>query len=440
MVSPSLSADALPDIWGPVPTQRRVAGRVTLPGSKSVTQRYLCLALVGYRDIVIHRPLLSDDTRRFIEGLETVGMTVTLDGERLEVAAGTLPTEDDARTGTIFCGAGGTMLRFLTAALTVVPGRWRLDGVQRLRERPLAPLIDALRVLGASITCLEQEGFAPLEIVGGSLSGGRARLDAGESSQYLSALLMTACGAPAEIEIEVEALTSEPYVDLTLAAIRDFGGAVERDESVWRPRRGLGSPREVSVEGDFSAAAYPAAGAALTGGTVLLEPLGSASLQGDRGFIDLLGRMGAEVKWHQGALAVDGGGTLRALEVDLGKMPDQVPTMAALAPFALGTTRIRGVPHLRLKESDRLAAMTTELRRVGATVEEHDDGLTIPGIWADTEPPEEPVICESWDDHRIAMAMALVGLRRRNLFIRHPGVVSKSYPAFWEDLEGLCHR
>ncbi len=410
---------------------RPVAGRLAVPGSKSVTQRYFNLALLGHLPLIVHRPLLSEDTRHYLGALEACGFRVDLRDGHLR-----LDPAEDAAAAEIFCGAGGTMFRFLTAALATRPGTWQLDGVPRLRERPIGPLIAALRQLGAEIDCPQREGYAPLRVAGGSLRGGRCQLDAGASSQYLSALLMAGQVAPEPVEIEVEALTSEPYVDLTLDAIADFGGTVSRDGNVFLVQPSRLAAEEVTVEADFSAVAYPAAAAMLSGGKVLIEGPRPDSRQGDRHFVDLLESMGARIRWRAGGLEV-AAGTLSAVDADLSATPDQVPTLAALAPFAAGTTRITGVPHLRIKESDRLSAMASELSRVGAEVEELDDGLIIPGVWARSEPPTAPVTVRTWGDHRIAMSMALVGLRRPGVSIRDPEVVGKSYPDFWRHLDQL---
>jgi 3-phosphoshikimate 1-carboxyvinyltransferase len=409
-----------------------VRGRLTPPPSKSVTNRYLTLALLARRPLTVERPLVSDDIARLTAALQACGFTVTEGPERLELVPGPPPAG-----GEIFCGASGTMLRFLTAALAAVPGRWRLDGIPRLRERPVGPLVEALRRLGARIDCPRREGFAPLTIEGGSLGGGRTGLDAGSSSQYLSALLMAALAAPEETTVETRALTSEPYVEITLQAVEAFGGRIERlGREAFRVYPSRLAAERLRVEGDDSAACYPAAAAALTGGEVTLLGLAPASHQGDRGFLAVLEAMGARVAWHGGEVTVTGG-QLGGVEVDLSPMPDQVPTLAALAPFAAGTTRIVNVPHLRLKESDRLAAMAAELGRAGAAVTEEPAGLVVPGVWAAARPPAEPVVLESHGDHRIAMACALVGLRRPGVSIASPGVVGKSYPGFWRDLAGL---
>lgn len=419
-----------------------------LPGSKSLTQRYYNLALLGGLRLAVRHPLDSEDTRHYLQALEACGCRVERHGGNTfgeatsdEVRPGKT-VHIDASTrggeGQIFCGAGGTMMRFLTAALTVVPGRWHLDGIPRLRERPLGPLIDGVRQLRGDIRCLGEDGFPPLEILGGSLQGGEVTLDAGASSQFLSALLMAALAVPQDSIIRLKALTSQPYVNLTLDAIAELGGEVEAlDDETYRVRPGGLRSGEVEVEADFSAVAYPAAAAAVTGGEVRLAGLRRNSRQGDRGFLDLLERMGAQVHWQSGEhgdeLRVIGG-ALEALDVDMSEVPDQVPTLAAIAPFANGTTVIRNVPHLRIKESDRLQAMAQELDRAGAVVRELPDGLEIDGIWHRQSPPSNPVVLDSHGDHRIAMSMALVGLRRPGMSVSAPGVVAKSYPSFWDHL------
>ena len=411
----------------------RIAGSLWPPPSKSISQRYFLLALLSRRAVTIERPLVAEDTTYFLAALENLGVEVEWTGQTLNLRPGPLPTG-----AALDCGSGGTMLRFLVAALTSLPGEWTVDGSERLRQRPLGALIGTLRAFGAEIRCLGVEGFAPLHIEGGSLVGGSAKIDASESSQYLSALLMAAFGARQETILEVSGLSSGPYVDLTFDAIELFDGSVDRESlEIFRVTPQKLQAGRLPVEGDWSASAYPAAAAALVGGRVELSGLDIASRQGDRRLLDLLGEMGAEIEFEGDTVVVEGNGRLRSLEVDMSDIPDQAPTIAALAPFAIGTTRISKVPHLRLKESDRLQAMATELRKAGATVEEQLDGLTIPGVWAEREPPSNPVEVASYNDHRIAMSMALLGLRRGGLSVRDPQVVAKSYPNFWRDLAVL---
>lgn len=438
-----------------IPAGRVARGRLAPPPSKSVTHRYLNLVLLSERPATVRRPLLAEDTRLFLDVLGELGWTVEASEEAARLvppAAPPAPPEGAPAGIDLFCGNAGTLFRFLTASLAVLPGTWRLDGSPRLRERPVGPLVAALRELGARIEHPEREGFAPLVIRGGGLPGGRAVLDAGESSQYLSALLMASLRADAAVDVEVPALTSTPYVELTRAAIRRFTGPGE-DPVAERPGgfrvRPVPPvpPADLAVEGDFSAACYPAAAAVLTGGRVVLEGLSPDSPQGDRRFLDLLARMGARVAWRWDSVEVRGPverGGLTALDADLSALPDQVPTLAALAPFARGVSRIRGVPHLRIKESDRLHAMAVGLGRLGVPVEELPDGLVIEGCWAE-EPSGTvartdvvvPVVLDPVGDHRIAMSLALVGLRREGVAVADPEVVGKSYPAFWRDLDAL---
>ena len=435
-----------------VPAGLRAAGRLTPPPSKSLTHRAYDLALLAAAPLVVERPLDAEDTRLFRTALEGLGFAVREErGVDGTLAAVHLEPGDLPETAEIYCGNAGTLYRFLVATLAALPGRWRLDGVERLRERPVGPLVDALRALGAEIESDGADGYAPMTILGRRLPGGRTRLDAGASSQYLSAVLMASLVAADDVEIEVAALTSAPYVDLTLDLVERFGGRIEivggepagSGRVVYRVHPGLAAPPRLRIEADLSAACYPAAAAALTGGRVVLAGVARHTRQGDRRFLELLREMGARVEWRDteegGEVEVQGTGTLTALDVDLSTVPDQVPTLAALAPFARGTTRIRNVRHLRIKESDRLAAMARELGRIGVPVEELDDGLVIPGLWADGAPaePAEPFRIDPHGDHRIAMSLALTGLARPGVAVTHPEVVAKSYPRFWADLASL---
>lgn len=423
-----------------IPAGRVARGRVVVPPSKSVSHRYLNLTLLAAEPLTLERPLLAEDTRLFLAALRASGFATELSSD-----GGAVRLEPRARPLgeiKICCGNAGTMARFLVATLAAVPGRFRLDGTARLRERPVGPLVAAVRELGGEIEYLGEQGFLPLAIRGSTLRGGRVRLNAGSSSQYLSALLMAGTRAQEPIEIEVAALASAPYIDVTLALVREFGARVERlaggaETMAFRVEPGLASPRSARVEGDWSAAAYPAAAAALTGGEVRLAEISASSAQGDRRFVDLLVEMGAEAVWRDGELQVSSDGHLRGISADLSDIPDQVPTLAALAPFAQGETAIENVPHLRIKESDRLAAMARGLEAVGAPVTELPAGLVIPGAWAEGVPPRLPATIDPWDDHRIAMSFALLGLRRPGVSIADPEVVGKSYPDFWRDFESI---
>jgi len=418
-----------------IPSGLVVSGRVRPPSSKSLTQRALNLSFLAKRPCVIRRPLISEDTDLYLAALESLGYQWTRDGHQLSIDPGKFT--DGGRIG---CGLNGTMLRFLTAALSTVPGEWILDGSERLRQRPVGPLVEALRALGADIRYEDREGFAPISVFGGSLGGGRVELDASQSSQFVSALLMAATQAEDEVEIRVGTVVSGPYVELTQEVMSSFGAVCVHDKQAgtYRVEPVALAGVEVEVEVDFSSAAYPAAAAIVTGGSVWIEGLRRNSLQGDRRFLNVLGEMGAEVKWHDEGVEVRAGTQLQGIEIDLSEMPDQVPTIAVLAPFARGETLVKNVGHLRLKESDRLAAMVTELGRMGAAIKETADGLEIEGTWADRGAiPSSAVTVETYGDHRVAMSLAICGLARPGVTVGTPGVVAKSYPSFWDDFENL---
>jgi 3-phosphoshikimate 1-carboxyvinyltransferase len=442
VIEPSGSLAALPDPLA-VPWARRLSGELRPPPSKSLSHRYLALTLLLGDERRIDELLDAEDLHLFQDALRALGLGVEPAGSGVIVRGRVAPAGDEPRA--LFCGNAGTMFRFLTAALTAVPGRFLLDGTARLRERPIGPLVDALRALGARIEYQGVPGCAPLLIEGDTLEGGRCRLDAGESSQYLSALLMAGLRARRRVDIELAALTSAPYVALTRQTMRRLG--VDRVAAV---DGGLGveplppgparAVARVAVEPDYSAAAYPAAAAALVGGPVELLGLERDSAQGDRRFLDVLEQLGARVEWTSRGVRVSAGEHLRAAAHDFSDMPDQVPTLAALAAFADGITQIRGVAHLRIKESDRLAATTLGLRALGFIAKETPDGLIVhgrPELRREVSPPGPPAAVDTHGDHRIAMAFALVGLRRAGTRVLAPSVVGKSYPAFWRDLFGL---
>jgi 3-phosphoshikimate 1-carboxyvinyltransferase len=435
---------ALPDPLE-VPCPRRLAGELRPPPSKSLSHRYLVLALLLGGARRVDELLAAEDLELLQAALRGLGLSVEAVGRGVavggEVSAGGEPKR-------LFCGNAGTMFRFLTAALATVPGRFVLDGTARLRERPIGPLVEALRALGARIDYLGETGCAPLYIEGRSLAGGRCRIDAGESSQYLSALLMAGLRARRPIAIEVAALTSEPYVALTRQAMRQLGvDRVSTVDGALRveplPPGPAGGPSRVEVEPDFSAAAYPAAAAALVGGPVELLGVARDSAQGDRRFLEVVSEMGGRVEWTSRGVRVAGGERLRGGSFDFSDMPDQVPTLAALAAFAEGDTEVRNVAHLRLKESDRLSAVTVGLRALGFHAKETPDGLVVrgqPGRSHVGSANAAPAVIDTRGDHRIAMAFALVGLRRAGTRIAVPAVVAKSYPGFWNDLFGLIQE
>lgn len=421
------------------PTGARIAGVVRPPGSKSVSHRMMNLALLEGRALRIRNLLEADDLDLFRRALRSCGWQLEQDEVELRLEP---PLDPVAGEVVVDCGNAGTMFRFVLASLAAIPGRYVVDGTSRLRERPAEPLVTALRSMGAEIEgCApdQPEGHAPLRVRGGSLRPGRCVVDAGESSQYLSAMLMACAYLEGPSRIEVERLTSAPYVEITLDAMRVFGLPVpRRDGDGWIVEGRSSStisadePRTVEVDGDYSAAAYPAAAAMITGGRVRLLGLDPDSSQGDRRFLDVLVTMGGEMSWEDGVLEF-AGAPRQAIDVDLAAMPDQVPTLAAVAAFCPGTTHIRNVAHLRIKESDRLHAVASQWSRLGIPIRELDDGLIIEGCAEALKEAEDRPEVETFDDHRIAMSAALVGLRRP-CRILEPGVVAKSYPRFWDDL------
>ncbi|NDY42802.1 3-phosphoshikimate 1-carboxyvinyltransferase, partial [Dissulfurirhabdus thermomarina] len=341
-----------------------------------------------------------------------------------------------APAGELYLGNNGTGIRFLASVAALAPAAVRLTGTPRMAQRPIGPLLEALRGWGVRAESLHGTGCPPVEVHGGGIEGGETRLDASKSSQFLSSLLLAAPCArrPAEIVLSGP-LVSRPYVDLTTAVMAAFGVRVEvsEDRRFRVPRRAY-RPADYAVEGDASSASYFWAAAAVTGGRVTVANVPAEALQGDAAFADLLGRMGCRVEKSAEGVTVEGPpeGELRGIEVDMGRWPDVVPTLAVVAAFARGETVVTGVAHLRIKESDRIRSVVTELVRLGVSAEERPDGLVVRGGGR-----LRPAEVATYDDHRMAMSFAVAGLRVPGLRIRDPGCVAKSFPGFWEVFEGL---
>jgi 3-phosphoshikimate 1-carboxyvinyltransferase len=418
-----------------------VRGVVHLPGSKSLTNRFLTCAALADGESRLSRMSPGDDTERMVAGLRALDIAIGYD--RTAAAAnvrgcrGLLP----ALEAEIDAGAAGTAMRFLTALACLGHGRFRLDGSARMRERPIGALVDGLRGLGAHVGYAEREGFPPLTVLARGLVGGEIAFERPPSSQFVSALLMVAPYAARDVLIRIDgALPSRPYVDMTIVVMRAL--AVEVLESDGRRFAVLAGQRyqggAFAIEPDASAATYFWAAAAITGGRVTVAGLSRDSAQGDVRFVDVLEQLGCEVKAETEGLAIQGPppGTLRGGVFDLNEMPDTVQTLAVTALFAVTPTTIRNVGNLRIKETDRLAALARELTKLGARVEVLDEGLTI-------TPPAKPVSAtiDTYDDHRMAMSFALAGLAiDGGVVIRDPGCVSKSFPGFFEVLAGVSAR
>jgi 3-phosphoshikimate 1-carboxyvinyltransferase len=407
------------------------------PGSKSITNRALLFAAIAHGSSHLEGCLDSDDTRLMRTCLRTLGLRVdeNSDGTTLTIdgAGGPLkPT--DADNPTLHVGTAGTVARFLGAVLAAGPGRVVLDGTPRMRERPMAALIDALRRQGARIECPGQEGYLPASIGPNpsGLVGGEIRMQRPASSQFVSALVIAATLAQAPTRIVLEQGTpARPYVDMTLAVLGAFGGnAIWGEENVLEVTPVTLSACDFSVEPDASAASYFLALAAIFGGRTTITNLGSQSLQGDARFASVLERMGARVHQDATSTTVEGRGRLIGQSLDLTDMPDMTLTAAVAALHAQGETRITGVSILRHHESDRLAAAATELRKLGATVVEDSDGLAIiPPADGDLHEAE----IDTYDDHRMAMAFSLAG----RTTIRAPGCVAKTFPGYFNELDRL---
>jgi 3-phosphoshikimate 1-carboxyvinyltransferase len=326
-------------------------------------------------------------------------------------------------------------MRFLAAFVTLGHGRFRIDGNDRMRERPIGELLDTLNVLGAHATSERGNRCPPVVIDCGpeAFAGGSASIDARVSSQFVSALLMPAPLWRNGLTLRVRGETARPFIAMTLRLMKRCGAASRIDgDTIVVPGGQSYSPGSFVVEPDASAASYFVAAAALLGGTVRIRGLDADSVQGDIGFMHLLAKMGAEVRLGRGEVTVTGRGQLTGVDVAMKAMPDMVPTLAAIAPFASSPTRIRGVTFIRHHESDRLRTLATELARIGVTVREFDDGLLI-------EPARalHPAAIETHNDHRIAMAFAIAGLKLRGLRIKNPACVAKTYPNFFSDLACL---
>jgi 3-phosphoshikimate 1-carboxyvinyltransferase len=403
------------------------------PGSKSLTNRALVCAALAEGPSTLLGALDSEDTRVMIEALRVLGLRVEHDRRaqtvQLDGCRGCLP----AGEANLYTANSGTTLRFLTAMVTLGHGRYRLDGSPRMRERPVQDLLAALRQLGSTATSELDNGCPPVVVQSDGLPGGRASIAGDISSQFLSGLLMAAPYARQSVELLVSGqLVSKPYIEMTLAVMKSFGVTVEA-ESLARfvvPAGQVYQGRRYEVEPDASAASYFFAAAAVTGGQVTVEGLSRHSLQGDVAFCDCLAQMGCDVQYGDHWITVVGK-PLRGITVDMNAISDTVQTLAAVALFAEGPTTITGVAHIRHKETDRLAAVATELRKLGAEVDERADGLRI------AAGQRRGAAIDTYDDHRMAMSMAVVGLVQPGVVIRDPGCTAKTYPGFFDDLARL---
>jgi 3-phosphoshikimate 1-carboxyvinyltransferase len=419
-----------------VPLDGPLDAVVRVPGSKSITNRALVCAALATGTTTLDGVLFADDTEAMLESLGRLGVVIDVDrGAARLVVVGTGgelppgPVELDARMS-------GTTARFLAALLASGPGPYVLDGAEPMRARPMADGLDALERLGASIAAHGQPGHLPVTIAAGEApAGGEARLRADVSSQFVSGLLLSAPLRPNGLTVRLDgSIVSQPYLDLTVAVMADFGVVVARpdDRTFVVPAGGYRTPDRYHVEPDASAASYFFAAPTIVGGRVRVVGLGRNARQGDVRFVDVLEQMGAEVERADDHIEVRSVGPLRGTTADLTDFSDTAQTLATTAVFAEGPTSVTGIGFIRRKETDRVAAVVTELARCGIEATEDEDGFTIhPGT-------PVPAIVRTYDDHRMAMSFALLGLRADGIEIADPGCVAKTFPAFWDVLDSLA--
>jgi 3-phosphoshikimate 1-carboxyvinyltransferase len=439
---PSETKPAWPDVLTVAPIAH-AHGEVRLPGSKSISNRALLLAALAEGATTLTGLLDADDTRVMLDALRALGVAVERSGEttRIEGCGGKFP----APQADLFLGNAGTAMRSLTAALAFAGGHYRLDGVARMRERPIGDLVDALNALGARIRYGINPGYPPLSVEPATIHAtDEVAIKGDVSSQFVSGLLMAApLVAPrAGLRVRVPGtLISQPYVAMTVALMRRFGVEVQREAvgedagggAAFRvPRATYRAPGDYVIEGDASGASYFLALGAIVGGPVRVLGAGRDSVQGDVAFADLLAQMGASITWGPDWIEARGAGRLRAIDYDCTAIPDAAMTAAIAALFADGRTVLRGIGSWRVKETDRIAAMAAELSKLGATVDTGPDWLAV------TPPPQlREATIDTYDDHRIAMCFALAACGGVPVHIRDPKCVAKTYPTFFEALESL---
>ncbi|EDC7648375.1 3-phosphoshikimate 1-carboxyvinyltransferase, partial [Salmonella enterica subsp. enterica serovar Rissen] len=410
----------------------RVDGAINLPGSKSVSNRALLLAALACGKTVLTNLLDSDDVRHMLNALSALGINYTLsaDRTRCDITGNGGPLRASGALE-LFLGNAGTAMRPLAAALCLGQNEIVLTGEPRMKERPIGHLVDSLRQGGANIDYLEQENYPPLRLRGGFI-GGDIEVDGSVSSQFLTALLMTAPLAPEDTIIRVKGeLVSKPYIDITLNLMKTFGVEITNhhyQQFVVKGGQQYHSPGRYLVEGDASSASYFLAAGAIKGGTVKVTGIGRKSMQGDIRFADVLEKMGATITWGDDFIACTRG-ELHAIDMDMNHIPDAAMTIATTALFAKGTTTLRNIYNWRVKETDRLFAMATELRKVGAEVEEGHDYIRI-------TPPAKLQHADigTYNDHRMAMCFSLVALSDTPVTILDPKCTAKTFPDYFEQL------
>ena len=415
------------------PLPRPVDCKIEVPGSKSITNRALLLASMAQGESVLTNVLFSDDSRSCMDCLAALGYDINIDeADKTVRLTGGAPAEK-AR---INVRSAGTSARFLTALLAASKGEYIIDSSEQMKRRPMKPLLDALAGLGCGIEYMEKEGFLPYKIYGGALSGGEVAVEAEQSSQFTSALLMTGCLHRNGLIIRTTGReTAKSYIGITLKMMEQFGVSVKRPaEGIYTVESGQAySPREYRIEPDISSACYFYAAAALSGGSTLVKDARFSSMQGDVKFLDILTELGCAAKEIGEGILLKGPeqGIYKGIDVDMNDCSDQAITLAVLAPFASSPTTIRNIGHIKHQESNRVRAVLTELSKMGIRCVETDDGIR---IWPGTP---KPSLVETYDDHRVAMAFSLIGLRAEGIRIANPSCVAKTFENYFETLEEL---
>jgi 3-phosphoshikimate 1-carboxyvinyltransferase len=412
---------------------RDINAVISVPGSKSYTQRALITSALASGKSILRDALISEDTEHLMTALRSLGASITQERHDLVVegTGGKLITPSSA----LYLGNNGTGLRFLVGTVSLGHGTYLLDGSSRMRQRPIQPLVDALNEMGVQALCVEGNGCPPVQVQASGLPGGATRLTTALSSQYVSSLLLAAPYAEKDVEIEISsALPSWPYVKLTLDVMAYFGVevSVSEEKHFHVKAHQAYQPREYVMEGDVSSATYFMAAAAIVGQSVRISNINPDSVQGDLRFLEILETMGCKVSASEGGVRVTGPlSNHEDLSLDLNDVPDMVPALAVVSAFRKGKTALKNIGHLRVKESDRVAALTRELRKIGANAEESSDGMIVQGI------ASCGAEIECYNDHRIAMSFAIAGLAIEGISIKDPTCVKKSFPDFWEKLDSL---
>lgn len=414
-----------------------VDGEVTLPGSKSLSNRILLLAALCNGTTQVENLLDSDDIRHMLKALDDMGVKVELNEDKTIAQVHGKGGQFSTPSAPLFLGNAGTAFRPLTAVLATSEGEYELVGEPRMEERPIGHLVDALQALNANVEYLKNKDYPPLKIVGSRLQGGKVEIDGSISSQFLTALLMAAPLFSGDTDINIKGeLVSKPYIDITLGVMAKFGITVENNDYQSFKVKGnqsYQSPGRIMVEGDASSASYFVAAAAINGGSIRINGVGAASVQGDIGFAKVMEQVGAKIEWHDDYLIVSKG-ELKGVDIDANAIPDAAMTLATVALFAKGKTAIRNIYNWRVKETDRLYAMATELKKLGAEVVEGHDYIEV-------TPAENIKLAEidTYDDHRIAMCFSMVAVGGHDVIINDPKCTYKTFPTYFETLASVSN-